>query len=488
MNFTVAFSVVFTLFFAYVLYEGFMSYRGNQGEADYLVAGRSMGPWIGGASIAATQMSAGTFVGTVGVHYLTGSSFMAAFIGIWVAFILSGFVLAPRLRRYVDKRGALTFPDFIADRFGPKIPRVVIVILLIGAYTVFLSAQYQAGGIVLGQVFDISYFWASTGLMIFVVLYTVVGGMTAVMRTDFIQQIVMAGAVLIGVPFAIRSAGGLGGLGASLADAAPKFTGWSYGWVDLLGFSMGFGFAALTAPVLLMRYYAMRDERACAQASVVAVLFTMLTFGGIAIIGMSMRVIRPGLSNPDTASTIFATDVLPPIVGALMLTAIIAAVLSTVDSVLLVIGPAVSHDIYAKMIRPQADEKERMRVNRIATVVLGVVPILLTLAELSIVQFVVLAYASLIGATVSAPLIFGLFWKRANKSGAVVSMLGGFGICTLWYVIDQPFVAPIFPGIIVNVVLMVLVSFLTASPDRKVLAYFFDTAPDVPDPSIPGTR
>lgn len=474
MSFGGVFAIVFVIFIVVIAYEGVSSARRNKGERDFLVAGGRMGAWVGGASIAATQMSAGTFVGTLGIHYLTGSSFLAATFGIWAAFLIVGFVIAPRLRRYIRRRGALTFPDFIADRFGPKAPRIVVSILLIGAYAVFLSAQYQAGGVVFGTVFGIPFYWGSIALMLLIVLYTVIGGMTAVMRTDLIQQVVMAGGAIIGVPFAIHNAGGLANLGSAFADVAPDFAGWHYGWVDLVGFLFGFGFAALCAPVLLMRYYAMRDEQTCRRGAVVSVLFTMITFGAVAIIGMCVRVIRPNLDNADSASSVFAMDILPPVVGGVLLTAVIAAVLSTVDSVLLVIGPAVSHDIYANLIRPESSERSRMRVNRIATVVLGVLPILLTFAHLSVVQFIVLAYAALVGSTVFAPLVFGLFWRKANRAGAVASMLSGFLVCLFWYIIGQPVVAPVIPGILVSVLAMLVVSIRTQRPAEGTLGVFFD--------------
>lgn len=474
MSFESIFVVVLLVFLAFVLYEGFRSAQGNSGEKDYLVAGRSMGAWIGGASIAATQMSAGTFVGTMGIHYLTGSSFLMPTIGIWLAFVFAGFFLAPRLHKYIDKRGALTFPDFIGDRYGQKVPRIVVTILLIGAYVVFLSAQYQAGGIVFEQIFGIPFYWGSTILMIFIVLYTVVGGMTAVMRTDFIQQIVMSGAVIIGVPFAISAAGGLKDLGAEFAAVGDGFSGWYYGWTDLLGFFMGFGFAAMVAPVLLMRFYAMRDPQTCAKGSLVAVLFTMLTFGCVAIIGMSMRVVSPNLERSGLVSSVFASDVLPSVLGAVMLTAVIAAVLSTVDSVLLVVGPAVSHDLYATYIRPDASESQRMTVNRIATISLGALPIVLTFLQLDVVQFIVLAYAALIGSTVFAPLVLGVVWRRANRDGAIVAMIGGFAVCLFWYIIGEPLVAPVIPGIIVNVLAMLIICPLTERSDKATMAIFFD--------------
>lgn len=474
MTFNTAFIIVFTVFFVLVLVEGLRSAQSQSGEKDFLVAGRNMGAWVGGASIAATQMSAGTFVGTMGIHYLTGSSFLMPTIGIWLAFIFAGFVIAPRLHRYIDKKGALTFPDFIGDRYGQKLPRIVITLLLILSYLIFLSAQYQAGGIVFQQIFGIPFYWGSTILMVFIVIYTVIGGMTAVMRTDFVQQIVMSLAVVIGVPFAVRAAGGIDVLPTAFSRIGAEFAGWHYGWVDLLGFVMGFGFAAMVAPVLLMRFYAMRDAKTCARGSLVAVFFTMVTFGCVAVIGMSMRIVSPDLKSPDLASSVFATEVLPSFLGALLLTAVLAAVLSTVDSVLLVIGPAFSHDFYGKLLCPHATESQRLKMARIATIVFGALPIFLTFMQLDVVQFIVLAYSALVGSTVFAPLVLGIFWKRANTAGAMVAMVSGFSVCLVWYLIGQPFFAPVIPGIMVNVLTMAIVSSLTKRPEPQILSSFFD--------------
>src|SRR5690625_3575656 len=181
---------------AYVMYEGVKSSRGASGEEGFLVAGRRMGAWVGGGSIAATQMSAGTFVGTLGIHYTTGSSFLAPTLGIWTAFLITGFVIAPRLRRYIDRRGALTFPDYTADRFGNRDTQRIVTILIVVSYTVLISVQYHAGGVDFETIFGIPFVWGSAILMAFIVAYTIIGGMTAVMRTDLLQQAVMACGVL----------------------------------------------------------------------------------------------------------------------------------------------------------------------------------------------------------------------------------------------------------------------------------------------------
>jgi SSS family transporter len=480
MSFEGAFLLVLGGFLVVIMVEGWRSYRSTSGETDFFVAGRRIGPWLGGASIAATQMSAGTFVGTVGIHYTTGASFMWGWAGIWLAFLLSAYAIAPRLRRYAHERNALTFPDFVADRFGGKVPRAVVSVLLVLSYLVFMSAQYQAGGIILETVFGIPFIWGALILLVLVVAYTVVGGMTAVIRTDFLQQIAMAAGVVIGLPLLISHAGGFSSLQTSLPAVAPEFIGWSFSWADMAGFWLGFGLAALCAPYLLLRFYAMPDDRTCRRAAGVALLFVLLTGICVAIAGMVMRVLYPTLSLVDAASTILASEVLPPFVGAMLLSAVILAVLSTVDSVLLVAGPAISHDIYHSLIRPGSTEAQRTRANRWATLVIGALPLLLTLQELDIVQFVVLSYAALLASTITAPVLLGLYWPRATKLGAVASMVLGFGTCLLWYGLGSPGVEPVVPGVLAGLVAMVVGSLLSTPVPRAELDVFFgpERAPD----------
>lgn len=474
MDFQTAFLLLLGGFLLVLVFEGWRSYRASSGEEDYFVAGRTVGAWAGGASIAATQMSAGTFVGTVGIHYLTGASFMWGWAGIWVAFLIAAYVIAPRLRRYAHERNALTFPDFIADRFGGKLPRAVISVLLVLSYLVFMSAQYQAGGVILETAFGIPFYWGAVILMVLVVAYTVIGGMTAVIRTDFLQQMIMAIGIVIGLPLLISHAGGFAALTESLPTVAPDFIGWGFGWQEIGGFWLGFGFAALCAPYLLLRFYAMPDDRTCRRASGVALFFILLTGICIAIAGMVTRVLYPNLSIPDAASTVLSTEVLPPIVGAMLLTAVVMAVLSTVDSVLLVAGPAISHDIYTALLRPDTSERTRTRVNRWATLVIGALPVLLTLQELDIVQFVVLSYAALLGSTVTAPVLLGLYWRRATRLGAVCAMVAGFGVCLTWYAIGSPVVEPVVPGVAAGFAGMIIGSLVSKPMRPDDLTLFFN--------------
>jgi Na+/proline symporter len=156
--------------------------------------------------------------------------------------------------------------------------------------------------------------------------------------------------------------------------------------------------------------------------------------------------------------------------------------MSTVDSVLLVAGPAISHDLYGRLIRPDAGEASRMRVNRWATAVIGAVPVLLTVQELDIVQFVVLAYAALLASTIVAPVLLGLYWRRASQAGAVASMLVGFAVCAVWYALGEPYIGAVVPGVTASVVAMILVSLATRPVEAARLEPFFEPLPDPVSP------
>lgn len=473
MSFETILILMIIVFLAILVFEGFASFRRSAGEADFMVAGRSAGPWIVGTSLAATQMSAGTFVGTIGVHYLTGASWIWIWTGIWVAYLVAGIFIAPKFRRYSAENGGLTFPDYIGDRFNSNLARGISAVLIIIAYVVYMSAQYQAGGVIFQTVFGIPFVYGALLLMVVTVLYTLSGGMVAVMRTDFLQQIVMAVGIVVGIPLIINYAGGWNTVGAALADISPTFLGWEYGFRELLGFVLAFGMGFVAAPTVLVRFFAARDDRTVRQAVAVALFFNVLTATAIAIVAMCVRILYPQLFLADAASTVYASQILPPFVGALVLLAVIAAVLSTVDSVLLIAGPAISYDIYYRLINPNASERTRLLVTRGSILIVGAIPVLLTLFQLALVQFVVVAYTAIIGSITVVPVLIGLYWRRASSMGVVVSMVIGFGVCLLWYALGQPFINPVVPGVLASAIAMFAVSLVTRPVPTENLRPFF---------------
>lgn len=464
------FYVVLILYFAVILGIGIWSGKKNKGTEDFLVAGRSIGPVVGGAAFAATQMSAGTFVGTLGVHYLTGASFLWIWCGLWFGWLIAATLVGPKFQNFKG----LTVPDYVGTRFNSKAARGISAFLIIVAYTVYLTAQYQAGGNIFQTLFGIPFIWGAIITIGITLLYTLFGGMRATAYSDFVQAIIMAGCFFAALPLLFNQAGGTEFVGKFLTELNPKLTGWHFGFKDLLGFGAAFGFSMAAAPYELTRMYTLRDKRTVKLAIGYSFIFQAIVGISVAAAGMAIRTLYPYMPTPDIASTIMAINILPPIVGSLIVIAILSAIMSTVSGIMMVSASAFSHDFYTTMIKPNASDKEKMKVNRIAVLVLGIIPIFLALRKMDIVQFIVVLQASLTASFFFATVLLGLNWKRGTAAGAIVSMLGGFSTALLWFVNGKPFgLNEVIPGVIVSLTLFIVVSLLTKPVPNESLKPFF---------------
>jgi Na+/proline symporter len=309
--------------------------------------------------------------------------------------------------------------------------------------------------------------------------------MRASALSDFVQIIIMTVGAIISIPILLGNVGGVGQLEAMLTSLNPALIGWAFTPLEVGTIALAFGFGMLGAPYEIVRIYSMRDEQTVRYAISTTLIFQILIGAGVAVVGMSMRVLYPQLTTPDLASVIMSIDVLGPILGALVIGAILSAMLSTVDSIMIVSGGAIAHDIYAELLNPEASERRKLWANRLAVVFVGIVPFFLALygeALGGLVQFIVLLQSAIIGATFSMPLLLGLHWDRINTPGTFVGMLLGFVSVLAWHfgtdagvvtgVLAQ--IDPVVPGVIMCLVGMVAGSYLTSTPSREALAPFFD--------------
>jgi len=464
------FYVVLVLYFLVIVGIAIWSWTKNKTSEDFLVAGRSIGPVVGGAAFAATQMSAGTFVGTLGVHYLTGASWLFIWVGMWLGWIVAATLVGPKFQSF----NGLTVPDYVGKRFNSKSARGISALLILIAYTVYLTAQYQAGGNVFQTLFGIPFMWGVLITIGITLLYTMFGGMRATAYSDFFQAVIMAGCFFAAIPILYSQAGGAAFVGDFLQSFSPNMLTWHHGFKDLLGAGAAFGLSICVAPYELARMYTLRSKKTVKLAIGFSFVFQAIIAISVAAAGMAIRSLYPYMSTPDIASTIMAINILPPIVGSLIIVAILAAVMSTVSGVMLVSASAFSHDFYATMIRPNATDKERMRVNRIAVLGLGIIPIFLAMKQIELVQFVVLLQASLTASFFFSTVLFGLNWKRGTAAGAIVSMLGGFFTALSWYLSGKPFgLNEVIPGVIVSIILFIAVSLFTKPVPEDSLKPFF---------------
>jgi len=456
------FAVVLTASVGALIFIGILGYRKTRTEEDFLVAGRSIGPWVGGAVLAATQISAGTFVGTVGRHYFAGVSFVWVWPGVWFGWLISALFVAPKLREF----GAVTVPDFLAARYSSRLARGLSAILIIFAYMILLVAQYQACGEIFQAIFGLAPGWAMLMLASSTLVYTMLGGMRSSSYIDFLQVMVMLGGLIIAVPLLLYRAGGLTHAGQVLTALDPRLTGWFYDWKQMLGLALSFGLTMAAAPYEMVRFYSMRSKATVRNAIGVCFLFQAIIGSCVMMIGLLMRVLFPRLASIDQTSSVMALNVLSPLAGTLFIVAMISAVMSSSNAILLVVSGGISHDIYGKLLRPDASDRSRLLLNRVSIFVLGAVPIWFALQRFTDVQELVVIETRFIPSFFFVPIVFGLNSRFGTPAGAIAGMAGGSIGCLVWSAWGAR-IAPAFDAVEIGITASALCYFLVSAFSRN---------------------
>jgi len=466
--------IIFIGYFLLVFLIGYLSMKWTKSEEDYWIAGSKLGWGIGGATMAATHTSAGTFIGTIGVIYSVGWSFGWVLITIPLAYWFMVAVLAPRFTAVKE----LTLPAFLQRRYQSRSARGVGGVIILIATVVYIQAQIVAGGLVANVVFGIE---PLTGMIIFTIIlliYTLVGGMLAVVYTDFLQMIIMVVGTVVSVPLALMHFDGLSDLISKVEFIKPLTFSWDgFPTVLLITLSLAFFLGSVATPEKVIRLYAMKDMKTIRRGILLAVIvvtgINLLVF----ILALAAMVLFPNLPTGDLAMPIIAKAVLPTFVGTIMLAAITSAMMSTVDSLLLVAGSALSEDIYQNVIDKKASQKKRLRVARIGILIVGIVPLISIIsgfAEGELIQFIVILFTAIMAAGFFTPVVGGILWKRATKQGAIASMIGGVVTTGLWKAYGDPLIYPVLPGFIVSILCYVLFSLATKPPPESAWKPYFE--------------
>ncbi|RMH15765.1 MAG: hypothetical protein D6701_09685 [Gemmatimonadetes bacterium] len=469
-------AVVFGLYFALVFALGWVSLRRTRSEGDYWIAGGSLGWLVGGATLAATHTSAGTFIGTIGIMHGSGWSFGWLVLSIPLAYWFMAAVLAPRFTRVRE----LTLPAFLERRYGTRRIRALGAVIILVATVVYVQAQIVAGGLVAGAVFGIPEEVGMVAFTVVLLVYTTIGGMLAVAYTDLLQLVVMAAGVALALPVAIGHVGGLDALFAAVQGVNPGTFEWGAFPASAL-FTMGIAFmlGSASSPAQLVRLYAMRDMRTIRRGVLFAVLLITAINLMVFMLALVSPVLFPALPTGDLAMPMLARTLLPPVLAAIMLAALTSAMMSTVDSLLLVAGSALSHDIYGSL-RPSGSQRTALWLGRLGIVVVGIAPVLLLLSGVGrgeLVQFIVLLFTALMASSFFVPVVAGVFWARAAEPAAVAAMLGGLGATFAWKLWGSEVVDPVLPGFLTSLVLMVTVSLAMAPPPGDPLAPYRPAGP-----------
>jgi len=442
-------------------------------DESFYTANRRVGTVFGSMSLTATQVSAGTMIGTIGIHYTVGIGFALVWVGIWLGWLFSMFFIAPQLR----EAGGFTVANFLAERFGTGDGHVrgLAAVFIAVIYLVYTTAQYVAGGILLEAVFGLDSFLGVVLVAALALSYTVLGGMLFSVYSDAIQVLMLLAGLVTATTVAVRDVGGVGQLTDSVAAIDQQLVSLTGAPALTLGLALSFGFGIAIAPFEMSRVYAMRDPETVRRAIPLSIGIQSIIAVCIATIGLVARLRFPELDNPDMAVVKLSLDLFGPLVGGLLLLAVIAGILSTVDSVLLVSSAVISHDLFKKgfpaadMVDPFAAEQGAVTINRLVTVAAAVIPVGFTLVSGylgGLIQLIVALYTSMLAGTLFAPVLAGLYWTEATKSGVISGMVSGIFAVLCWQLLratellGDPLasVDPVVPGLLVSLLAIVTVS------------------------------
>ncbi|HET7578207.1 MAG TPA: sodium/proline symporter [Bacillales bacterium] len=440
---------------------------------DFLLGGRTVGPLVIALTLQATAMSAYIFQAIPGVGYSGGLSNIwypfSSFFGAIIAFVL----IAKRLRQFTSYSNSLTFTDFLSYRYydGKKQPvRVISVIITVIFSLAYVGAQFVATGQMFHYFFGLD---VRTGILIgaaVVFVYTLAGGFFSVIWTEFFQGFIMFAVLLIVPILGFFNTGGVGKTVNSLASQDPTLVSTPFHLISWLGI-MFIGIAYIGQPQLGVRYMAMKNNPKVFRITLLTIgIWALISLYGAFVTGMQARVLHPGLDNPELSFFVIVQETLPHFVTGIVIAAVLAAIMSTAASLLLLGASGISEDIYHKIMNKSAPQKKLIGVTRLFILVITILSVFFAVfSQKVILTLVLFAFAGLSGAF-AAPLVLGLFWKRTTKAGAIVGMISGMVTVIFWKLTGlswHPFYE-VIPAWAISFLLTWIVSLSTASPPERV--------------------
>jgi sodium/proline symporter len=494
MSDTICIIAVFICYLLVMVGIGLYFFFKNKNVSDYVLGGRQLNPWVAAMSAQASDMSGWLLMGLPGTAYVLYAGTTEAIwtaIGLAIGTYLNWLIVAKRLRKYTKASGdSITLPEFFQNRFRDKsgLLKAISAIFILLFFTFYTASMFSAGAKLFTTVFHIPYTTALIIGVLIIVSYTFLGGFLAVCWTDTIQGVMIFLALLITPILAYHSVGGEAGLANSLAHLTkesfsliPKDGAGGVN-VLLLFSTLGWGLGYFGQPHILPRFMAVRHTKDIRPARIIAICWVIITLGAAVVIGIMGKTLYPSLADPEQVFIVMVQKLFPPLLTGLLLTAILAAIMSTADSQLLVASSAVSTDIYKGLIKKDADPKKMMWFSRITVLVISVIAALLVSVENptpgtimaqineSIFKLVSFAWAGL-GSAFGPTVLFSLFWRRMTKQGAMAGIIsGGVTACIWWLNSGGPFhifdVYEIVPGFIVSILFIIVVSLCTKVPDE----------------------
>lgn len=477
-------ALAFILYLVLMMSIGLYYSRRQKNLSSYILGDRQLGPWLTSMSAEASDMSGWMLMGLPGYAYLHGLSAFWTGIGLIVGTWANWVLVSQRLRNYTEVAdNSLTIPDYLSNRFEDRKNglRLICALFIILFFIIYTSSGFVAAGKLFNTIFGIPYLHALLLGAFVVVFYTFLGGFSAVALTDFIQGTMMFFTVLY-VPVAATIA--LGGPmptldilskgGSDFFSFFPDSTGISALLVMIIS-SLGWGLGYFGQPHILVKFMAIGDPKELKKSTRIAMTWVLLSLSfaiAIGVVGKAYLSTPLENANAERVFILMAESLSAPFITGIIWSAILAAIMSTSSSQLLVTSSAVSRDLFQAFLKKDASEKTLIRVSRLSVLLVSAIAVYLGSDPNSYI-FSIVSYAwAGFGACFGATVLLSLYWKRMTLKGAYAGVIVGGLTVLIWKHFEWFGLYELVPGFFFSVAAIVIVSLMDKKPSETILKTF----------------
>lgn len=506
----VQYIIAMTAYIGAVIVIGFRyARRASESTANYLIGGRSLGPWVTAMAAEASDMSGWLLMGLPGVAYWCGlGEAIWTAIGLLIGTYLNWLFVAKRLRTYSQVAGnAITIPDFLSNRFkeNKKIILTIAALFILVFFCVYASSCFVTVGKLFSTLFEADYVYMMLLGAVFVVVYTFIGGFLAESASDFMQGIVMfiaLGVVVIvglikvgGISEVIENAKAIPGFldffgvaGPQMADGVQQVSAGKplfgeavkYGPLVIIS-TLSWGLGYFGMPQVLLKFMAIKNPNELKMSRRIATVWCAISLFVAVFIGIIGRVLYPDslLTNSDSERIfiLMSSSFFMPLIAGLIMAGILAATISSSDSYLLIAASAFSKNIYHGILKKDASDKQVLVMSRVTLIIIAIIAAIIALDENSVIFKVVSFAWAGFGATFGPIMLFSLFWKRVTRTGAIAGMVTGGAMVFIWKLLVRPLggivdIYELFPAFVLSCVAIVIASLLSKEPSEEIQKEF----------------
>ncbi|MGM0509061.1 MAG: sodium/proline symporter PutP [Fusobacteriota bacterium] len=455
--------ITFGIYFIFLMMVGVYFYKKTVDVEDYLLGGRGMGTWVTALSAQASDMSGWLLMGLPGAVYLGGLSQAWIAVGLFIGTVLNWKFVSPRLRIYTEKLNSLTLASFFEDRFKDPtgLLRVITAIITLIFFTIYSSSGLVAAGKLFESMFNIDYKMAVIIGGAAIILYTFLGGFLAVCWTDLFQGALMFVSIIVVPILAYTTVGGASGITEAMEiknismNIIPDS---KYPFLAIIS-TMAWGLGYFGQPHILARFMSIDSIKKIPKAMTIAIVWVFISLIGAVAVGLISIPMFPEIADSERVFIEMISKIFNPWIGGILLAAILSAIMSTIDSQLLVSSSTLTEDFYDHVIRKDASQEELVHVGRISVIIISVIALFLALDQNSTVLGMVSYAWGGFGAAFGPIVLFGLFSKKTNWKSALGGMIVGTVVLVIWKQIGLgAYMYEIVPGFIANVLTILIMN------------------------------